>query len=298
LTDETASKILGGAPVGRDEAGWTTVILPEMRGRGSTWSELWPYRELIWLLFWRDFVAMYKQTILGPLWFLLQPIMTSTAFTVVFAKIAKIPTDGVNPFLFYLAGVAPWQYFATCLTATSTTLTSNAGLFGKVYFPRLVVPVALLMTNLLSFAIQFVFFLGLYLVFYLGGAPLQPNFALLLVPLLLVHLAALGLGFGLMVSSLTTKYRDLNMVLGFGVQLWMYATPIVYPLSQIPANWHWLFFLNPMTAVIETFRYAFFGVGVSVPPAFYAISVSVTVLVVSFGVRMFHRAERTFLDTI
>ncbi len=289
---------LDGASTGRQEGGWTTQISARPRVAGSSWAELWPYRELIWLLFWRDFVAMYKQTVLGPAWFLLQPLMTTTAFTILFGKIARMPTDGVSPFLFYFAGVVPWGYFASCLTGASSTFTTNASLFGKVYFPRLVVPVAQLLTNLLSFAIQFALFVAMYLAFYLGGATFAPNGLLFLLPLLMLHIAALGLGTGLIVSSLTTKYRDLVMVLSFGVQLWMYATPIVYPLSHIPAQYQWLVFVNPMTAVIETFRYAFFSVGTGVPPMFYLLSVAITVLVLSFGVRMFHNAERTFLDTI
>ncbi len=276
---------------------WTTVIHPG-RPSAQVWTELWPYRELAWLLFWRDFVAMYKQTVLGPLWFVIQPLMTTTVYTVVFGKIAKIPTDGIEPFVFYLSGVVVWGYFASCLTATSGTFLSNASLFGKVYFPRLVVPGAMLLTNFLNFLIQFGFFVVLYLIYYANGSPFVPNAALGLLPLLLIQAAALGLGTGLIIASLTTKYRDLTMIVGFGVSLWMYATPIVYPVSQIPAHWQWLFFLNPMTAVVEMFRHAFFGVAAAPPALYCAISVALTLLILVLGLRMFHRAERTFLDTI
>jgi lipopolysaccharide transport system permease protein len=219
-------------------------------------------------------------------------------FTIVFGRIAKIPTDGIDPFAFYLSGLVAWGYFSSCLIATSSTFISNAGIFGKVYFPRLVVPTATLLTNFLSFLVQFSAFIVLYLVLYFRGAPFAPNAFLLLLPLLLIQAAALGLGTGLIISALTTKYRDLTMVVGFGVSLWMYGTPIVYPLSQIPVQWHWVFFLNPMTSVIETFRFAFFGAAAAPQPAHYAISVVLTLLVLTLGLRMFHRAERTFLDTI
>lgn len=278
--------------------GWTTVIQAGRRSSGFVWTELWPYRELVFLLFWRDFVTLYRQTVLGPLWFVLQPLMTTTVFTVIFGKIAKIPTDGIDPFVFYLPGVVMWSYFASCLTATSSTFLGHAGLFGKVYFPRLVVPVALLLTNFLSFVIQFSFFVLVYLVLYVRGAAFAPNAAIALLPLLLLQTAFLSLGTGLIIASLTTKYRDLVMVVGFGVSLWMYATPIVYPVSQIPVQWQSLFFLNPMTAVVETVRFAFFGAGSAPRPLYSALSVMFTLLILFVGVRMFHRAERTFLDTI
>ena len=296
-TEMLPSGASGEAPV--DSGGhWTTVIRPESRGARSIWRELWPYRDLIWLLFRRDFVSIYKQTILGPLWFLLQPLMTSGMFTLVFGQIAGIPTDGVHPFLFYMAGIMPWSYFSGCLTATANTFLGNRGIFSKVYFPRLVVPAALLMTNLVSLALQGATFLVLYLVLHARGAAGSPTLGLLLVPALVLQLAALSLGIGLIVASLTTRYRDLAMAVGFGMQLWMYATPVVYPLSQVPGRWQWLFFLNPMTAVVETLRSALFGVGTGVPASCWALSAGTTVLAVSVGLRMFHKAERTFLDTI
>lgn len=279
--EETWTKIL------RSRSGWFDFDL----------KELWRYRDLITLFVRRDFVAIYKQTILGPLWFLLQPLFSTLAFTIVFSKIARIPTDGLPPMLFYMAGIVTWSYFASCLTSTSNTFIANAGIFGKVYFPRLTVPVSVVITNLLTFAIQFVLFLSIATYFYLDGANIQPNKWILLFPLLLLQMGVLGLGFGILISSLTTKYRDLAMALGFGIQLWMYATPIVYPLSQVPDKWRWLYTLNPMTAVVETFRYAFLGSG-SIHPGHLVVSGVVTILVLSLGIVMFSRVEKCFMDTV
>jgi lipopolysaccharide transport system permease protein len=280
-----------------DDSDWTKVIRSRKGWFDIDVSEIWRYRDLIILFVRRDFIAYYKQTVLGPLWFLLQPLLSTIVFTVIFSRIADIPTDGLPPFLFYMAGIVPWTYFASCLTQTSSTFITNAGIFGKVYFPRIVVPISVVLTNLLTFAIQFGLFLVFLLYFYLMGATIQPNIWILLVPLLLVQMAALGLGMGILISSLTTKYRDLAFALGFGVQLWMYATPIVYPLSQIPAQWQWLFALNPMTAVIETFRYAFLGSG-AIQPWVLGVSLSMTILILGIGIVLFSRVEKTFMDTI
>jgi len=209
----------------------------------------------------RDFVAFYKQTILGPLWFLLQPLFTTIVFTIIFGRIAKISTDGLPQMLFYMCGIVLWNYFADCLNKTSDTFVSNAGIFGKVYFPRLTVPVSIVITNLITFAIQFLLFLAFWAYFYLEGAAIKASLWILATPFLLLQMAALGLGLGILISSLTTKYRDLRYVVGFGVQLWMYATPIVYPMSQIPEKWQWLYAMNPMAAIVETARFAFLGAG-------------------------------------
>jgi len=280
-----------------DDSDWTLVIRSRKGWFDIDVSEIWRYRDLILLFVRRDFVAYYKQTVLGPIWFLLQPLLSTIVFTVIFSRIANIPTDGLPPFLFYMAGIVPWTYFASCLTQTSSTFITNAGIFGKVYFPRIVVPISVVITNLLTFAIQFGLFLVFLIYFYLQGATIQPNVWILLLPLLLVQMAALGLGTGILISSLTTKYRDLAFALGFGVQLWMYATPIVYPLSQIPAQWQWLFALNPMTAVIETFRYAFLGSG-AIQPWVLGVSLSMTILILAIGIVLFSRVEKTFMDTI
>lgn len=280
-----------------NDSDWTMEIRSRSGWFDINVSELWQYRDLIMLFVQRDFIAYYKQTVLGPLWFLLQPLFTTVVFTLIFSSIAHIPTDGLPPFLFYLSGTIAWTYFATCMTRTSNTFMANAGIFGKVYFPRLVVPIAIVISNLLSFAIQFGLFLIFLLWFYLNGSTIQPNVWILLTPLLLVQMAALGLGFGILISSLTTKYRDLALAFGFGVQLWMYATPVVYPLSQIPAQWQWLFALNPMTAIIETFRYAFLGSG-AIQPWMLGVSLGMTILVVILGIVLFSRVEKNFMDII
>jgi lipopolysaccharide transport system permease protein len=279
------------------ESGWTTEIRPRKGWFDIDVSELWRYRDLIILFVRRDFIAYYKQTVLGPLWFLLQPLLSTIVFTIIFSNIANIPTDGLPPFLFYMAGVVPWTYFASCLTQTSSTFIANAGIFGKVYFPRIVVPISVVITNLLTFAIQVGLFLVLLVYFIVSGAAVHPNAWILVVPLLLVQMAALGLGTGILISSMTTKYRDLAYALAFCVQLWMYATPIVYPLSQIPAAWQWVFVLNPMTAIIETFRYAFLGSG-AIQPWMMGVSIGMTFLILVLGLVLFNRVERTFMDTI
>jgi len=260
-------------------------------------KELWRYRDLILLFVRRDFVAIYKQTILGPIWFLLQPLFTTIVFTIVFGNIAKISTDGLPQVLFYMSGIVAWTYFSSCMTQTSNTFITNAPIFGKVYFPRMVVPISVVITNLLTFAIQFTLFLIFLIYYYLTGAPVHINIWVLFIPLLLVQMAALGLGMGILISSMTTKYRDLTFALAFGVQLWMYATPIVYPLSQIPAKWQWLFTLNPMTAIVETFRYAFLGSG-AIKPWMLGVSVGMTILILFIGIVLFSHIEKTFMDTV
>ncbi|RNC68887.1 MAG: ABC transporter permease [Desulfuromonadales bacterium] len=276
---------------------WTTTIRPVSGWLNINLAELWRYRDLIALFVRRDFVASYKQTILGPLWFLIQPLFSTVVFTVIFGNIAKIPTDGLPPMLFYMAGIVSWNYFSSCMTNTANTFVANAGIFGKVYFPRLTVPVSVIIINLATFAIQFVLFLCILFYFTLKGAPVHISPWILLTPLLLLQMGILGLGIGIMVSSLTTKYRDLTFLVGFGTQLWMYATPIVYPMSQIPEKWRWLFALNPMAAVVETFRYAFLGVGV-ISTDVLAFSFGMTLLIFCIGVILFSRTEKTFMDTV
>jgi len=280
-----------------NDSEWTMEIRPQKGWFDIDVSEIWRYRDLILLFVKRDFVAYYKQTILGPLWFLLQPLLSTIVFTIIFSNIANISTDGLPPFLFYMAGVVPWTYFSGCLTQTSNTFITNAAIFGKVYFPRIAVPISVIITNLLTFTIQFGLFLLFLIYFYLNGSAIQPNIWTVLIPLLMVQMAALGLGMGILISSLTTKYRDLTFALGFGIQLWMYATPIVYPLSQIPVQWQWAFALNPMTAIIETFRYAFLGSG-AIQPWLLGVSMGMTILILALGILLFNRVERTFMDTI
>ncbi len=271
----------------RAKAGWFDVNL----------GELWDYRDLILLMVRRDFVAQYKQTILGPLWYIIQPLFTTVVFTVIFSKVAQIPTDGAPPFLFYLAGNVCWMYFASCLTDTSNTFTANAGIFGKVYFPRLVVPVSVACSKLFQFAIQFALF-ALALIWQASlGAKVAPTAWALALPLLLLQMALLGLGVGALISSLTTKYRDLSMALGFCVQLWMYGSPVAYPLSQVPQRYQTLYCLNPMVAVIENFRAAFLGVG-GVDATLTLQSWAMTLVFLFAGVLLFNRTQKTFMDTV
>lgn len=281
----------------QDTEQWTSIIKPV-----SGWFDIhpgliWQYRDLIMLFVRRDFVAVYKQTILGPIWFLLQPLFTTLVFTIIFSKVAKLSTDGVPPMIFYMSGIVAWRYFADCLTATSNTFVGNAGIFGKVWFPRLTVPISVVISNLISFGIQFSLFLGFWVFFMMKGADISPKPLLLLLPLLIVQMAVLGLGLGIIVSSLTTKYRDLAQLIGFGVQLWMYATPIVYPTSLVPEKWQWLIALNPMAPIIEAFRYAFLGSG-TICPRQLALSFATALIVLFIGIILFSRIEKSFMDTV
>jgi len=277
--------------------GWDLVLRPKTGWFDLQLAELWRHRELTLIFFWRDFVAQYKQTLLGPLWYLLQPLFTTLLFTVIFGRLAKLPTDSLPPMLFYMAGITAWNYFAECLNRTSGTFINNAHIFGKVYFPRLTVPLSIVLSNLVKFGIQFLLFLGFVAYFWAGGAPIQPNFCFLLSPFLLLIMAALGLGVGIIVSGLTTRYRDLQILLAFGVQLAMYATPIIYPLSMVPEKYRWLVLANPMAPIIETFRYGFLGAGAFNPlPLLY--SAAATALILFTGLLLFNHVERTFMDTI
>ena len=276
---------------------WTTIITPKTSYFDIDIAGLLRSRDLIFLFVRRDFVSFYKQTILGPLWFFIQPLLTTIVFTVVFGKIANMPTNGLPPFLFYMSGVVAWSYFANCLDKTSNTFIANAGIFGKVYFPRLVVPISIVITNGSTFLIQFIMLIGFIVYFYMAGANIHPNWWIFFTPLLLLQMALLGLGVGLLIASLTTKYRDLGFVVGFGVQLWMYATPIVYPISQVPEKWQWLFAMNPMAPVIETFRHAFLGGG-AVKMIHMAISIIMTLIILTSGLLLFSKAEKSFMDTV
>ncbi len=276
---------------------WSLVIRPQRNLFDLRLGELWKYRDLTWLFVRRDFVSVYKQTILGPLWFIIQPIMTTLIFTVIFGRIARLPTDGLPQFLFYMSGTVVWTYFADCLNKTSNTFITNSQLFGKVYFPRLTVPISVLISTLIAFVIQFVLFLCFMLYFWLNGAAIRPNVWILFTPVLLLMMAGLGLGFGIIVSSLTTRYRDLRFLVTFGVQLWMYATPVIYPVSSIPERWRIWIEANPITPLVETFRYAFLGAGsANVPNLLYSAGFMVVVLVV--GILLFNRIEATFMDTV
>jgi len=261
-------------------------------------GELWRYRDLVLLFVRRDFVAVYKQTVLGPLWYLIQPLLTTLTFTVIFGNIARLPTDELPPFLFYMSGTVVWAYFADCLNKTSNTFVQNYNLFGKVYFPRLAVPVSILISNLITFAIQFALFLVFALFFALRGTPIQPNWPwIALSPLLVLMMAGLGLGFGITISSMTTKYRDLRFLVTFGVQLLMYATPVIYPVSSIPARFQWIILVNPMTPIVEAFRYAFLGAG-TVNTGGLLYSLGFMLVAIFLGSVVFNRVEQTFMDTV
>ena len=279
---------------------WTTVIKPKEKLLQVDLKELWRYRDLTSLVVRRNITTQYKQTILGPLWYILQPTITVLMYMVVFGGIAKIPTDGLPQPLFYLSGVCLWQYFSDCLSKTSSTFVSNAGIFGKVYFPRLVVPISTVVSNLLRFAIQLGLFLVVYAIYQLFVIPgqIHTNWYALLLPVLVLMLAGLALGFGILFSSMTTKYRDLQLMLDYFVRLWMYATPVVWPLSTITnAKLHLAMSLNPLTPIIEAFKYGFLGAGeFSWGGLAYSFVFMVVLLVV--GVVLFNRVQRTFMDTV
>jgi lipopolysaccharide transport system permease protein len=261
-------------------------------------KEVWHYKDLIWLFTKRDFVVKYKQTILGPAWLFLNPLISSLMYAFVFGGIAGIGTDGVPSIMFYLVGNTIWTYFSTSLTTNANTFTSNSSVFGKVYFPRLTVPLANVLSNCIQFAIQMCLVCG-FMVFYIIRGEIHPVWwAWLLIPVILVHLGFMSMGFGIIISSLTTKYRDLSVLVTFGVQLWMYITPVVYPLSQVGNGiGRTLLLLNPVTSPIEVFRYAVLGVG-TIEPLFLTISCCVTAFVTVVGIIIFNKVERTFMDTV
>ena len=280
-----------------DKEKWDLVIRHKTGWFDIHLKELYKYRDLIFMFVKRDFVTFYKQTILGPLWYIIQPLVNTIIFTIIFGKFAKIPTDGIPPFLFYMSGTIVWGYFSACLTGTSNTFVSNAQIFGKVYFPRLAVPVSVVITGLFQFAIQFVIFLVFYLYFWLNGSKLEPNLLILLLPLIILQMSILSLGFGILISSLVTKYRDLTFAMTFGVQIWMYLTPVVYPLTQVPEHYRIYYALNPMVSIVESFRAMFLGAN-SLEIEHIIISVITTLLVLFLGIIMFSKIEKNFMDTI
>jgi lipopolysaccharide transport system permease protein len=276
---------------------WTTIIKPRNRLFEVDFREIWQYRDLYTLFVKRDIITQYKQTILGPAWFLIQPALTTLMYMVVFGGIAKIPTDGLPQPMFYLAGIVCWQYFSTCLTTTSNTFTTNAGIFGKVYFPRIIVPLSRVTSNLVRLVIQLVLFALVYLYYIARGVTVAPNGYILLLPFLILILAGLALGVGIIVSSLTTKYRDLTVLFTFVVQLWMYATPIIYPLSTMPEKYQWIMALNPVTAIVEAFKYGTMGAG-TFSWAHLSYSFVVMVLLLGIGIVVFNKVQRSFMDTV
>ncbi len=261
--------------------------------------DIWRYRDLLWLFVKRDFTTFYRQTILGPLWFFLQPLISTIVFTVIFNKIAKISTNEIPPILFYMSGIIAWNYFSTCLITTSGTFRSNAGLFGKVYFPRIIVPLSLCISGLAKFFVQSIMFIGFYIYFlFLGNTNINPSFNIIvLIPLMLFQMLLLGLGLGMFISALTTKYRDLSYLITFGTQLLMYASPIVYPLSVVPENYRIYIEANPMTPLIELFRYALIGKG-QMNFDLFIYSIIVTIISFTVGLLTFNKVEKTFIDTV
>lgn len=274
------------------------VIKPKTGWLDINFKEIWQYRDLIFMFIKRNFTASYKQTILGPLWFLISPLMTTSVFTLVFGQIAGISTEGVPQFLFYMAGNIAWGYFSSCFTSTAHTFTSNAYLFGKVYFPRLTIPISTVIFNLITFFTQLVLFFVIYTYFKVSGIwDGSVTEWILLTPLMIFQLALLGLGCGIIVSSVTTKYRDLSILVGFGIQLWMYATPVVYPISRVGDRYRNLIMLNPVSPIINNFRYAFLGCGTP-EIKMWAVSACVTVIVLLTGIMLFNRVEKNFMDTV
>ena len=263
-------------------------------------NEIWAYRDLLWLLVRRDFVSFYKQTILGPLWFFIQPLFTTIIFTFIFGNLAGISTDGLPKPLFYLAGITAWNYFADCLIKTSTVFRDNAGIFGKVYFPRLIVPLSIVLSNLVRFGVQMILFLVLMAYYYFSGSSFQPSWAIALFPPLVLLMALLGLGAGMIISAMTTKYRDLAFLVSFGVQLLMYATTVIYPLStalEKYPKYAWIIKYNPMTPILETFRFGFLGEG-SFSWGSIGYVTGITLGILACGVVIFNKVERNFVDTV
>jgi lipopolysaccharide transport system permease protein len=276
---------------------WDLVIEPQSSLLELNLKDVWRYRDLLWLLVKRDFVSFYKQTILGPLWFFIQPLFTTIIFTFIFGNLAGLSTDGLPQPLFYMAGITAWNYFADCLTKTSTVFRDNANIFGKVYFPRLIMPLSIVVSNLVRFGVQMLLFFMMIGYYAFTGANFHLNAYVLLFPILVLMMALLGLGLGLIITALTTKYRDLAFLITFGVQLMMYATTVIYPLSAAPAAYKWIIELNPMTGIIEAFRYGFLGEG-SLTFQTLGYSIAFTLIALVLGVIIFNKTEKTFVDTV
>ena len=276
---------------------WTTVIKPKDSLFEINFKEIVRYKDLWYMFVKRDVVTQYKQTILGPLWFLINPILTTVMYMVVFGGIAKISTDGLPQPLFYLSGICLWNYFSTCLTRTSETFTTNQGIFGKVYFPRLIMPLSTITSSLITLGIQLLLFVVFYIYYIVQGTAIMPNIYILLFPVLVVMLAGLALGFGVITASLTTKYRDLSILFGFIVQLWMFATPVIYPLSVMPPQRQWIAALNPITSIMETFKFGVLGTG-TFSWCQLTYSFVFMLVVLGIGIVMFNKIQRSFMDTV
>jgi len=279
---------------------WTLIIEPKDKLLSLNLKEIWRYKDLLEMYIKRDIVTFYKQTILGPLWFFIQPIFTTIVFMFVFGGLAKIPTDGIPQALFYLSGITLWNYFSESLTKTADTFLTNQAIFGKVYFPRLIAPLSITITGLIKMFIQFALFAVLYIYFVVKGVPVRPNLYALLFPVLILILAFLSLGFGIIISSMTTKYRDLKFLITFAMQLWMYATPVIYPLSVMEGSYKkymWFIQANPVTSVIETFKFGFLGQGTFTWLSL-GYSALFSILILLIGIIVFNKVERSFMDVI
>lgn len=276
---------------------WTEEIKAENSLLSINFKELWHYRDLLLMIVKRDFITFYKQTILGPIWFFIQPILTMAIYVVLFGQVAKLPTDGVPKIVFYLSGIIIWNYFSDALTKTSTVFKDNAAMFGKVYFPRLIMPFAIVVSGLMKFAIQFGLFVLVVLYYTFVDKSIHPNLWVLATPLLILLMAGFALGLGMIFSSLTTKYKDLVFLLTFGIQLFMYATPVVYPISALPQKYKAIVSANPLTGIFECFRYAYLGSGGFEPSRLILSTVSIVVLLI-VGVVVFNKVEKSFMDTV
>ncbi|MEO4006336.1 MULTISPECIES: ABC transporter permease [unclassified Flavobacterium] len=284
-----------------DKEKWLYEITPKAKLFTFDFGEIWKYRDLLLMFVKRDIVTYYKQTILGPLWFLIQPLITSVIQFIVFFKIAKLQSDGIPYFLFALAGNTLWFYFSECFKTTSETFRTNQNIFGKVYFPRIIMPLALTVSNLVKFGIQFLLFLTVMGYYMWQGSPIEPRWTIILTPFLLLVMALISLGLGMIISSMTTKYRDLTFVVSFGVSLYMYVTPVIYPVSQVikelPEGYSWLVYINPLTSIFEFFKYSFLGKGTFTMLGLL-YSVGSTIVIFLLGLVIFNRTERSFIDTI
>lgn len=276
---------------------WTEEIKSQSSLLSINFKELWHYRDLLLMLLKRDFITFYKQTILGPIWFFVQPVLTSVIYVVLFGQVAKLSTDGIPQLAFYLSGVTIWNYFSDSLIKTSSVFQSNASIFGKVYFPRLIMPLSIVFSNLLKFVIQFALFLAVVLYYTFVKNAIHPNVWVLATPLLILLMAAFALGLGMIFSSLTTKYKDLTFLLTFGIQLYMYATPVVYPISAMPAHYRWIVTANPLSGIFECFRYGYLGTG-HFEPTSLLYSTIFTLVLLSLGTIVFNKVEKSFMDTV
>ncbi|MDZ4792725.1 MAG: ABC transporter permease [Bacteroidota bacterium] len=281
----------------QEEEHWTEIIEPKTRLMDLRLSELWRYRDLVMMFVRRDFVANYKQTILGPIWFFLQPLLTSLTYIFIFGRMAGLSTDGLPMLVFYLAGITIWNYFSETLTKTATVFKDNAQMFGKVYFPRLTMPFSIVVSNLVRFCIQFLLFVIIWAYYLVQTDSIHPNWYMLLTPVLVIMMGLLALGVGMIISALTTKYKDLIFLLTFGIQLLMFATPVIYPLSSLPEKYKWIILANPITPIVETFRYAFLGSG-TFSWMYLGYSFGITLLLLIFGTVVFNKVEKNFTDTV